>query len=117
MAIMAESENRTLQDKFMLRLPDGMRERIRAAAEAHNRSMNSEIVATLEKEYPPPRTDREIYELVDLLLDYLPQDGSVPGFDEATTASLPELRRMLKNVLRSAEIPHRNAAPDPTGHD
>lgn len=40
-------ENRTLTDKFMLRLPDGMRDRIKAAAEANNRSMNAEIVARL----------------------------------------------------------------------
>jgi 3-hydroxy-3-methylglutaryl CoA synthase len=49
---MAEDQNRSLQDKFMLRMPDGMRERIAAAAAANNRSMNSEIVATLEKHYP-----------------------------------------------------------------
>ena len=48
-----DTENRTLSDKFMLRLPDGMRDRIKAAAEANNRSMNAEIVATLEKVYPP----------------------------------------------------------------
>jgi beta-phosphoglucomutase-like phosphatase (HAD superfamily) len=40
------------QDKFMLRMPDGMRERIKAAADANGRSMNSEIVATLEAKYP-----------------------------------------------------------------
>lgn len=31
----------------MLRLPDGMRDRIKAAAEANSRSMNAEIVARL----------------------------------------------------------------------
>lgn len=51
---MTAEETRTLQDKFMLRLPDGMRDRIKAAAEAANRSMNSEIVATLEERYPAP---------------------------------------------------------------
>lgn len=40
------------QDKFILRLPDGMRDRIRAAAEASGRSMNAEIVLTLEGAYP-----------------------------------------------------------------
>lgn len=44
------------QDQYMLRLPDGMRDRIKAAAEANNRSMNSEIVATLEEKYPPPQS-------------------------------------------------------------
>lgn len=41
-------------DQFIVRLPDGMRDRIKAAAEANNRSMNAEVVASLEKEYPAP---------------------------------------------------------------
>lgn len=41
-------------DQYMLRLPDGMRDRIKTAAEAANRSMNAEIVATLEEKYPAP---------------------------------------------------------------
>lgn len=35
-------------ERFMVRLPDGMRDRIAAEAKANNRSMNSEIVARLE---------------------------------------------------------------------
>ncbi|MGE8126594.1 Arc family DNA-binding protein [Methylobacterium sp. NPDC080182] len=35
-------------DKFMLRMPDGMRDRLKAEAEANKRSMNAEIVARLE---------------------------------------------------------------------
>lgn len=42
------------QDKFVLRLPDGLRDRIKAAAEASGRSMNSEIVSLLEERYPAP---------------------------------------------------------------
>lgn len=34
-------------DKFMLRLPDGMRERIKEVADASGRSMNAEIVFRL----------------------------------------------------------------------
>lgn len=40
------------QERFIVRLPDGMRDRIKAAAERNNRSMNAEIVATLELMYP-----------------------------------------------------------------
>lgn len=36
------------QDKFMLRLPDGMRDRIKIEAERNNRSMNAEIISRLE---------------------------------------------------------------------
>ncbi|WP_191569529.1 Arc family DNA-binding protein [Paracoccus yeei] len=49
------------QDKFVVRLPDGMRDRIKAAAEANNRSMNAEIVATLEEKYPAPDPDHDQY--------------------------------------------------------
>ncbi|MEE7449428.1 hypothetical protein MRF4_17325 [Methylobacterium radiotolerans] len=35
-------------DQFNLRLPDGMRDRLKAEAEANKRSMNAEIIARLE---------------------------------------------------------------------
>ncbi|WP_429499314.1 Arc family DNA-binding protein [Robbsia andropogonis] len=38
-------------DKFMLRMPDGMRDRISEAAKANNRSMNSEIVARIDSSF------------------------------------------------------------------
>lgn len=36
-------------DKFVVRLPDGMRERIAEVAHGHHRSMNSEIIARLKR--------------------------------------------------------------------
>ncbi len=47
-ATMTDSEKRTLNDKFILRMPDGMRDEIRRRAEANKRSMNSEILAYIE---------------------------------------------------------------------
>jgi plasmid stability protein len=49
-----DEPNRTLTDKFMLRFPDGMRARIKIRADKNNRSMNAEIVSTLELAYPAP---------------------------------------------------------------
>jgi hypothetical protein len=43
---------RKKQDQFIVRLPDGMRDRIKSAADKNGRSMNAEIVATLEEAYP-----------------------------------------------------------------
>lgn len=43
-------------DKFMLRLPDGMRDRIAEEAKKNNRSMNSEIIARLEQTLGPVKT-------------------------------------------------------------
>lgn len=44
-------------DQFTVRFPDGMRDRIKAAAESNNRSMNAEIVAALQEKYPEPTID------------------------------------------------------------
>lgn len=45
-AIMQERKPQD-QDKFVIRLPEGMRERIKAVAERNNRSMNAEIIFAL----------------------------------------------------------------------
>jgi hypothetical protein len=37
--------------QFPLRLPEGMRDRIKAAAQANGRSMNAEIVSALTEKY------------------------------------------------------------------
>ncbi|PZP59725.1 MAG: DNA-binding protein [Pseudoxanthomonas spadix] len=39
------------QDKFVVRFPDGMRDKIAAAAEASGRSMNAEIVQRIENSF------------------------------------------------------------------
>jgi len=39
------------KDKFIIRLPDGMRDRISKEAEANKRSMTAEIVARLEASF------------------------------------------------------------------
>ena len=47
-------------EKYILRLPTGMRKRIKKAATLNNRTMNAEIVAALEEKFPV----RSIAELV-----------------------------------------------------
>lgn len=77
---MTISTNRD-SDRFMLRLPDGMRDRIKAAAEANNRSMNAEVVASLEEKYPDPREDLELSTLASWL-DYVRYGGPEEEFDD-----------------------------------
>ena len=43
-------------DKIVIRVPDGMRERIAAVAAENKRSVNAELVALLEGYYPPRPT-------------------------------------------------------------
>ena len=53
---MENKENLTVtrdSDKFMLRLPDGMREQIAVVAKENNRSMNAEVVARLQGSFEP----------------------------------------------------------------
>jgi plasmid stability protein len=45
------------QEQFMVRFPDGLRDRIRVAAEKNNRSMNAEIVSRLEASFAPTPRD------------------------------------------------------------
>lgn len=40
-----------LAERFQIRMPDGLRDRLREAADASGRSMNSEIVARLEESF------------------------------------------------------------------
>lgn len=42
------------QERFIVRFPDGMRDRIAEAAKANNRSMNAEIVARLQSTFYDP---------------------------------------------------------------
>lgn len=42
---------RQAADKFMLRLPDGLRDKIKAEAKSNMRSMNAEIVLQLARAY------------------------------------------------------------------
>ncbi|KQV68414.1 hypothetical protein ASC90_12450 [Rhizobium sp. Root1220] len=44
-------------DQFPLRLPDGMRDRIKESAEAAGRSMNAEIVLRLESSFRSDKAD------------------------------------------------------------
>ena len=47
-------------DKFVVRLPDGMREQIMEVAKENHRSMNSEIIARLKKSLEQPDGTMEI---------------------------------------------------------
>jgi hypothetical protein len=58
-----------LAERFQIRLPPGLRDRIRATAEANGRSMNTEIVSTLEDAYPDPHLFREELRFLDEIDD------------------------------------------------
>lgn len=56
------------QDQFVIRMPDGLRERIAESARVQGRSMNAEIVQTLEMTYPPTPPSEEIMPILEGVL-------------------------------------------------
>jgi hypothetical protein len=70
-------------DKFMLRLPDGMRERIKASADANGRSMNSEIIARLDWTFSP---------VADVPSDHVP-------LDKDEVEKMDQIMRAFSNLL------------------
>ena len=57
-----------LADKFILRLPDGLRERIAIQAQTNRRSMNSELVARIEASLAQEDAQRAAVQKLDALL-------------------------------------------------
>ena len=59
---MAKTTNAS--DKFIIRLPDGMRDRIKTYAEKHGRTMNAEIINLIERGQTSPTdqiTPRDLF--------------------------------------------------------
>ncbi len=115
-----------LAERFQIRLPAGLRDRIKAYAERHGRSMNTEIVRVLEREFPEQwdvddRMD-ELAKMLDILsagradprLDGFVQkfeetvngivSGRVKGVDAETRESVRELWSSYKS--KESEAAH-----------
>jgi plasmid stability protein len=86
------------QDKFIVRLPDGMRDQLKAAAEGNGRSMTSEVVerlrASFEKEEAqdvPDFTAAVLVETVEQEFETL--RDKISALEEAQSMLVQELRR------------------------
>lgn len=87
------------QDKFVVRLPDGMRDRIKAAAEANNRSMNAEIVATLQEKYPVTNLLKRLQAMMHLADDIDLDDVMTPDArNEEIKAVKDHALRIIRNM-------------------
>lgn len=79
-------------DKFVVRLPDGMRERIAVVARDHHRSMNSEIIARLERSLNDPAQAEEDINMIDLPVDpWTPVIGMLVTFRKGQYAGQARL--------------------------
>lgn len=96
-----------LAERFQVRMPLGMRDRIKAAAEANNRSMNAELLATLTRGYPPPRSrDEVIWEIIATVARYDDNliEEAVRGLSEIVDSS--RLGRFLDAARTSLRKPN-----------
>lgn len=76
---------------YGLRMPPALKDRVQAAATQNSRSMNAEIVATLEEKYPPSDSlDRATAAVVDLLTSRVPRAALVSDFEDRIREILRE---------------------------
>ncbi|GAJ96171.1 Arc family DNA-binding protein [Rhizobium rhizogenes] len=113
------------QDKYVLRMPDGLRERIKAVAEREGTSMNHEIIRVLERAFPEQwPVDERLDELAQMLavlsagrgdprldsfIDRFKEtvdgivSGRVTGVDAETRESVRELWSLYRSRASEAE--------------
>jgi len=76
-------------------MPPDLKARVKAAAEANNRSMNAEIVATLEEKYPAPRPSQELAaalrEIIDEISLIEDPEAQLSAWKEARTTAIDAL--------------------------
>lgn len=104
-------------DQFIVRLPDGMRDRIKRAAASNNRSMNAEVVATLEEKYP----GEVLAELDDLLSMFAEASVELAlSKDDPAQLAIAQvfadaMRQDIQDLLLFPEKRKRPASPPASG--
>ncbi|TAY68441.1 Arc family DNA-binding protein [Rhizobium leguminosarum] len=98
-------------DKFMLRLPDGMREELKEKAAANGRSMNTEIITRLEDSFESGnQAPSSIDEIAKLAARQLTSAPHIPMKDREAiwslyeTIKLEETRNIRKFMTRLSEV-------------
>lgn len=92
-----DDEERKKQAQFIVRLPEGLRDRLKKVAEANKRSMNAEVIQALEfhiegEEYQEHLRNAREQWLEDP--DYKPDD-----FPELTDSQLPATKGDVDRLL------------------
>lgn len=99
------------QDQFMIRLPDGMRDRISESANRNGRSMNAEIVQALEQFFPSEPPIEEIFDKVHLAIEMAETADSLP-YRRALVEALDQLSERLATGLEFDQFQSRTLAPN-----
>ncbi len=59
-----------VQDRFIIRFPDGLRAKIEAASDLNNRSINAEIIARLLQSFDPASASSHEADMTNKLADH-----------------------------------------------
>jgi hypothetical protein len=100
-------------DQFNLRLPDGMRDRLKAEAEANKRSMNAEIVARIEDSFARAERDaalstaEEAMRTKQMIAEYNFTAGRITRIHNDMTRMTEHLQR-LEQALRQSGVSFEN---------
>lgn len=93
---------------LMVRVPEDLRDRIKAAADANGRSQNSEIVRTLEEKYPAPSA---LAEDLQFLIEFTSRQLEDPTVQRDLSQkliferSIEKLRKALQDIKPSYDPP------------
>lgn len=99
---MAEEVNRAWKDQYMLRFPDGMRDRIKQSAEVTGRSMNAEIVQRLKWSFEEAEDEALRIALPSETLNALMTDAALNGVqDEELAAEIIKANYGQAELIRS----------------
>lgn len=102
-------------DQFVVRLPEGMRDRIAAAAERNGRSMNAEVVQALEQMFPPEPSMLEILERIHNAINQAETAGSLP-YRKVLVDALDHFGDRLASGLEFDQWPTSKTFPKNAGH-
>lgn len=96
-------------DKYIVRFPDGMRDRIAEAAKASGRSMNAEIVSRLERSFAAdeaglPTDALDMLSLQTLLLLTVAGDIDASKLPEGKREMYEGLMRNAQKIIRKVEL-------------
>ncbi|MBL4867240.1 MAG: Arc family DNA-binding protein [Pseudomonadales bacterium] len=109
-----KTSNNQTNEKFILRLPDGMRSNIKDAAKRTWRSMNSEIICRLEQSFITPKEPANRPDLYPMLTPkqstHTPAQGmNLSEENELEFVKLDKLERAMLNSFRQLPGHRKNS--------
>jgi len=111
------SERRSNPDQFQLRLPPGLRDRIKAHATKNGRTTNAEIVQILEEKFPEPL---DLAQRLDHIVNLFSALRKVAGHEDAinslTELLLDTIEGIASGRVGSVDIDTQNRVKEHLDH-